>query len=382
MFMPERKIAILGAGNGGHAMAAHKSLDGFDVNLYELPRFEDNVQKVLATKTITVEWPDREKEVEIHDVTTDILSAIEGVELIFVIMPAFGHKTIAEICAPHLEDGQVVILMPGSGGSLEFARILDEYGGPKDVTICECSTLPYGARLSGPAHVVIHIEALTLPTGVFPANRTTETIAKLKEVYPTITPATNVIEAALNNPNPIAHPAATLLSATRIEYSEGEFYLYKEGMTPSVARVFEALDRERHMLLNKLGLKFHHCQDVELIDHNLGETVQACYENILKTTMDAAFGAQSIDAGIQMRGPSSMMDRYITEDVPYGLVLNSSLGRLVGIPTPVTDSIIDITGAINRIDYWVEGRGLDQLGLTGMTIEQIQEYLDTKKKEI
>jgi opine dehydrogenase len=380
--MRKQRIAILGAGNGGHAMAAHKSLDGIDVNLFELPRFENNVQKVLATKTITIEWPDREETVEIHDVTTDILSALKGVELIFVVTPAFGHKTMAELCAPHLADGHIVVLMPGSGGSLEFARILDERGSEKDVVICESSTLPYGARLSGPGHVIIHIEALILPTGVFPANRTTETIAKLKEVYPAITPATNVIEAALNNPNPIVHPAATLLSATRIEYSDGEFYLYKEGMTPSVARVYEALDRERHMLLNKLGLKFHHFQDLGLIDHNLGETIQACYEDILMTTMDAAFGDQSIDAGIQMRGPTSMMDRYITEDVPYGLVLISSLGHLVGIPTPVTDSIIEITGAINRTDYRKEGRGIDQLGLGMMTIEQIHEYLDTKKKEI
>ena len=34
---------VIGAGNGGHAMAAHKTLDGFEVSLFELPRFADRI---------------------------------------------------------------------------------------------------------------------------------------------------------------------------------------------------------------------------------------------------------------------------------------------------------------------------------------------------
>jgi opine dehydrogenase len=250
-------------------------------------------------------------------------------------------------------------------------------GVDKAVLLCESCTLPYGARLAGPGHVLIHAEAVTLPTGVFPANRTDEAIGKLQEVYPAITPATNVLEAAINNPNPIVHPAATLLSVTRIEYSGGEFYLYREGMTPAVARVYEAMEQERLAILDRLGLKLHHYAGLDARGYNLGETLEECHERILNTSMDAAFGAESIEVGIKMKGPTLMQDRYVTEDVPYGLVLLATLGWLLDVPTPITDAVVNLCGAINRADYWAEGRGVDELGLGGMSVEQIEAFLET-----
>jgi len=370
-----KKIVVIGAGNGGQAMAAHKTLDGFEVSLFELPRFANNIRNVLDTGHITIEWPERKETVTVHHVTTDIATALRGAEIVFVVAPAFGHKTMAEACAPYVEDDQIIILMPGSGGSLEFANIFKAQGVDKDILLCECCTLPYGARLAKPGHVLIHIEAVTLPTGVFPAHRTEEAIARLQEIYPAIVPTENVLEAAINNPNPIVHPAATLLSATRIEYSWGEFYLYKEGMTPAVARVYEALERERLALLDRLGLTLYHCAGLEARGYNLGETVEECHNRILNTSMDAAFGVDSIEEGIQMKGPASMQDRFVTEDVPYGLVLFSTLGKLLDIPTPISDAIINLSGAINRIDYWAQGRGVNELGLGGMSLEQIRTFL-------
>ena len=163
---------------------------------------------------------------------------------------------------------------------------------------------------------------------------------------------------------------------TRIEYSGGEFYLYREGMTPAVARVYEALERERLAILDRLGLKFHHYAGLDARGYNLGNTLEECHDRILNTSMDAAFGAGSIEAGIQMKGPASMQDRFVTEDVPYGLVLLSTLGRLVDIPTPISDAIVSLSGAINRADYWAEGRGVNELGLGGMSIEQVQAFLE------
>ena len=148
-------------------------------------------------------------------------------------------------------------------------------------------------------------------------------------------------------------------------------------MTPSVARVYEALARERLALLDGLGLKHHHHAGLDPEGYDLGETLDECHDRILNSSMDAAFGAGSIEAGIQMKGPKSMQDRYITEDVPYGLVLLSTLGRLLSIPTPISDAVINLCGVINRTDYWTEGRGVDQLGLGGMSVEQIEAFLET-----
>jgi opine dehydrogenase len=373
--MEKGLVAVLGGGNGGHAVAANLSLAGFKVNFFELPMFADSFEKVLRTKEIQIEGVSIDGVAKLNLATTDIQQAIKEAEVIFVITPAFGHKAMAEVCAPFVQDGQIIVLMPGSGGSLEFVNIFKQKRVKREITFAESSTLPYGARLKGPGYVSVLINAVILPTGVFPSKKTEEVIPKLKLFYPMITPAKDVLEAAINNPNPIVHPVATLLSATRIEHSKGEFYLYAEGMTPSVARTYESLNHERLAICKALGYKLHHWDNLEFKNYNLGETEEECRYRILNTSMDASFGKDGIYAGIKMKGPEHLKDRYVTEDVPYGMVLLSTLGDLLGIPTPTHDAVIQLASVINRTDYWKTGRGIKQLGLSHLDKKRLKKFL-------
>jgi len=282
---------------------------------------------------------------------------------------------MAEFCAPYVQDGQLIILMPGSGGSLEFVKIFKEKKVKKEVTFAESCTLPYGTRLKSSGHISVFIHAVVLPTGVFPAKRTDEVISRLKQFYPTIIPTKDVLEAAINNPNPIVHPVATLLSATRIEHSKGEFYLYAEGMTPSVARAYESLNEERLSICKAMGYKLYHWDNLDFKNYNLGETEEECRYRILNTSMDAAFGKDGIYAGIKMKGPEHLKDRYITEDVPYGMVLISTLGNLLGIPTPTHDAVIQLCSIINRTNYWKTGRGVKELSISKMDKKSLKTFL-------
>jgi len=373
--MEKDLIAVLGGGNGGHAVAANLSLAGFKVNFFELPQFAESFEKVLRTKEIQIQGISIDGVAKLNLATTDIQQAIKDAEVIFVITPAFGHKAMAEISAPFVQDGQIIVLMPGSGGSLEFINIFKQKKVKREITFAESCTLPYGARLKGPGHVSVLINAMILPTGVFPSKKTEEVIPKLKQFYPMITPAKDVLEAAINNPNPIVHPVATLLSATRIEHSKGEFYLYAEGMTPAVARAYESLNQERLSICKALGYKLHHWDNLEFKNFNLGETEEECRYRILNTSMDAAFGKDGIYAGIKMKGPEHLKDRYVTEDVPYGMVLLSTLGDLLGVPTPTHDAVIQLASVINRTDYWKTGRGMKQLGLSTLDKKGLKKFL-------
>jgi opine dehydrogenase len=373
--MEKDLIAVLGGGNGGHAVAANLSLAGFKVNFFELPQFAESFEKVLRTKEIQIQGISIDGVAKLNLATTDIQQAIKDAEVIFVITPAFGHKAMAEISAPFVQDGQIIVLMPGSGGSLEFINIFKQKKVKREITFAESCTLPYGARLKGPGHVSVLINAMILPTGVFPSKKTEEVIPKLKQFYPMIIPAKDVLEAAINNPNPIVHPVATLLSATRIEHSKGEFYLYAEGMTPAVARAYESLNQERLSICKALGYKLHHWDNLEFKNFNLGETEEECRYRILNTSMDAAFGKDGIYAGIKMKGPEHLKDRYVTEDVPYGMVLLSTLGDLLGVPTPTHDAVIQLASVINRTDYWKTGRGMKQLGLSTLDKKGLKKFL-------
>jgi opine dehydrogenase len=378
--MEKDLIAVLGGGNGGHAVAANLSLAGFKVNFFELPQFADSFEKVLRTKEVRIEGVSTDGVAKLNLATTNIGQAIKDAEVIFVITPAFGHKAMADACAPFAQDGQTIILMPGSGGSLEFANIFKKKKIKKEITFAESSALPYGARFKGPGYISVLINAVILPTGVFPSKRTNDVLQKLKKFYPVILPAKDVLEAAINNPNPVVHPVATLLSATRIEHSKGEFYLYAEGLTPSVARAFESLNEERLSICKALGYKLYHWDNLEFKNYNLGETEEECRYRILNTSMDASFGKDGIYAGIKMKGPEHLRDRYVTEDIPYGMVLLSTLGDLIGIPTPTHDAVIQLASVINRTNYWKTGRGVKELGLSRMTKQSLKKFLFEGKK--
>ena len=373
--MEKDLVAVLGGGNGGHAVAANLALAGFKVNFFELPQFAESFERVLRTKEIRIEGVSIDGTAKLNLATIDIQQAIKDAEVIFVITPAFGHKTMAEVCAPFVQDGQIIVLMPGSGGSLEFVKIFKQKKTRREIIFAESCTLPYGARLKGSGHVSVLIHAIVLPTGVFPSKKTNEVIPKLKQFYPTIMPATDVLEAAINNPNPIVHPVATLFSATRIERSRGEFYLYAEGMTPSVARAFESLNDERLSICKALVYKLYHWDNLEFKNYNLGETEEECRYRILNTSMDAAFGKDAIYAGIKMKGPVNLKDRFVTEDVPYGMVLISTLGDLLGIPTPTHDAVIQLASVVNRTNYWKTGRGIKELGLSRLDKRTLKRYL-------
>jgi len=373
--MEKDLVAVLGGGNGGHAVAAELALAGLKVNFFELPHFAATFEKVLRTKEVRTEGISGENTAKLNMATTEVQQAIRDAQVLFVITPSFGHKAMAEACAPFVQDGQIILLMPGSGGSLEFARIFRQKKVKREILFAESATLPYGARLKGPGHVSLFINAILLPTGVFPSNRTPEVIPTLKRFYPFITSAKDVLEAAINNPNPVVHPAATLLSATRIEHSKGEFYLYAEGMTPAVARTFESLNEERLALCKAMGYKLHHWDNIDFKGYNLGETEEECRYRILNTSMDSCFGKDGIYAGIKMKGPEQMKDRYITEDVPYGMVLLSTLGNLLGVPTPTHDALIQLASVINRTNYLRTGRGVKELGLGSMDKQRLKTYL-------
>ena len=377
--MEKDLVAVLGGGNGGHAVAANLSLNGYKVNFFELPQFAEPFERVLRTKEIRIEGISIDGTAKLNLATTDMQQAIKETEIIFVVTPAFGHKAMAEVCAPFVQDGQIIVLMPGSGGSLEFVKIFKQKKVKPEITFAETCTLPYGARLKSSGHVSVFIHAVILPTGVFPSKRTNEVIPKLKQYYPIITPAKDVMEAAINNPNPIVHPVATLLSATRIEHAKGEFYLYAEGMTPSVARAYESLNQERLSICKALGYRLYHWDNLEFRDYNLGETEEECRYRILNTSMDAAFGKDGIYAGIKMKGPEHMKDRYVTEDVPYGMVLLSTLGDLLGVPTPTHNAVIQLSSVINRTDYLRTGRGMKELDLSKWDKKGLKKFLKEGK---
>ena len=250
-----KQIAVIGAGNGGTAMAGDLTLAGHTCRLFEFEQWGQNVNAVNERGGIQVTGVAHTGFARVALATTDLKSAVDGADLIMVTTQALTHKLVAEGLAPLVRSGQTIVLWPGSGGTLETRRIFDIAGVTADVILAEGATLPYCCRrLEGPGTVNIHrIDGPRNYVAALPATRTPELMEKLKDVYDTVVPAQSIIEPALYNPNIIVHPAGALFNMGRIEFSHGEFWMYKEGITPSVKKIINGMDREREAIMTRLG---------------------------------------------------------------------------------------------------------------------------------
>jgi opine dehydrogenase len=76
-------------------------------------------------------------------------------------------------------------------------------------------------------------------------------------------------------------------------------------------------------------------------------------------------------------GPHDLNSRYFTEDAPHGLVPWSIIGKAVGVETPVIDSIINIYDVVHDRDWRADGRSSGDLGLDGLSVDQILAYVRT-----
>ena len=156
-----------------------------------------------------------------------------------VVVPSSAHADIARECAPHLRDGQIVVLHPGRTlGAIEFKKVLCDHGCKADVTIAEAETFIYASRSDGPAQARIFRIKEAVPLAALPATRTAQVLEALAPAYPQFIDGVSVLHTGLNNMGAIFHPALTMLNAGRIESTHGDFEFYIEGVTPSTARVF------------------------------------------------------------------------------------------------------------------------------------------------
>ncbi len=349
--MEPKRVAVIGAGNGGKAMAADLGLRGHTVCLFEFPEYEDRAMAIQKAGGIRLTGVAGNGFVPLPLVTTDIAAALEGADVVFVATQAQGHRRFAELARAHLVKGQVVVLFPGSGGTLEVAQVLGEEVGR--VMLGEASTLPYACRSEGENHINIHRVVGKNFASALPSRMTGELIGLTESLYP-LSAVDNVLVAALINPNIIIHTVGSLLNVGRIEFSKGEFYIYKEGITPSVQKVVEALDSEKQAVLSALGVK------------------PVSYYEATSQMLNMSFEEF---ARISSKGPFNMQDRYITEDVPNGLTLLATLGEMLGVSTPTADSIIHLFSTINGVDYRATGRSVKNLGLSRMSLDGLRSFL-------
>jgi opine dehydrogenase len=355
---------VIGAGNGGKAMAAHLALMDRKVVLYN--RTFDHIELIAERGGIdlTTAGGGPNGFGRFALVTSDLEAALKDAEVIMVVLPSSAHAEVARHASPYLKDGQVIVLHPGrTCGAIEFDAVLRQTNCTAKVTIAEAETFIYASRANGPAQAHIFRIKEAVPLAALPAKCTQQVLEIINDVYPQFVDGHNVLHTGLNNMGAIFHPALTLLNAGRIESTFGDFEFYIEGVTPSVARVLEVLDRERVTVASALGIRARTAM----------EWLQLAY-NVTGEDLNEAIHNQSGYYGI--KAPTTLNHRYIFEDVPMSLVPIASMAQAYGVNVRGIDSIIRLACIIHRTDYWRRGRTLDRLGLRGLSVTEITNYVN------
>lgn len=349
------KVTVIGAGNGGLAVASHLALTGHKINLYSI--FKGELEPIISKGGIELEGVEEGFAV-LNKVTNNVKLALDGADLIMIVTPANAHAKIARDCAPYLKDNQVVILNPGrTGGALEFSKILIEEKIKNKPIIGEAQTLIYACRKISPTKAVIYGVKKSLSVASFPAKNIEKLMKVLNRAYPQFVPAANVLETSLNNIGAIFHPAPTILNSARIESGE-KFDYYHEGITPVVATVLENIDRERLEVAKALKVKVQSA--IEFLKESYGVKADSLYQAI-----------QNNIAYKGVKAPTTINTRYLTEDIPMSLVPIASIGYQLGVPTPNIDSIIKIGSTMLKMDFRKLGRTVDKLGLNNLSSTEI-----------
>ncbi len=342
---------------------------GLRVTLYN--RTFDHISALKARGGIDLESPEGGPHgfAQMALVTSSMEEALRQAQVIMVVVPSSGHAEIARRAAPYLRDGQIIVLHPGrTCGTLEFVKTLQDQGCTADVTVSEAETFIYASRTDGPAQARIFRIKEAVPLAALPATRTQAVLEAIHPAYPQFIDGGNVLSTGLNNMGAIFHPALTLLNAGWIEATHGDYQFYIDGVTPSVARVLEVLDRERVTVASSLGLRARTGLEwLEMAYNTTGEDLHEAIHN-----QPGYYG---------IKAPSTLNHRYIFEDVPASLVPIASLGERFGVSVRGMDSIIRLACIVHRTDYWRRGRTVEKLGLGDLSVSELTRYVNEGVRE-
>ena len=358
-------VAIIGAGIGGVYLAAELGIAGFKLRLHDID--DTRLADVRAFGGIDVEG-EKAGFAAVERATTDLQSAVDGADVVIVVTGGNAQATVARSLAPLLVDGQVILLIQGNtGGSLIMRRALDAAGCRADVAVTEMDNYPYSCRRLAPTRIRPIVAKRWLQIATFPGNRIAAVFPRLSPLFPQAVAAPNTLYTGFTNANAMLHVANCVANAARIESGDG-YRFYAEGVTPAVARLYQAINRERVAVATAVGATVPTLED--WFDRVYGVREESLVETCRRLTYNP-------DGPYQATGtPSSLDHKFITEDVPTGLVPISALGAVAEVPTPAIDALVELARIMTGKDFAAEARTLARLGLSGMSATEICRVID------
>lgn len=368
------KIAVFGNQplNLGYAIAADLAFSGHEVNFFDLPGDQDATLPLKKLGGIQVSGDPRELVsgktglARLNMITTNPETALKDADVLFIDAPIHAFEARLGAIAPFIRNETVLHFNYfGYWSSLRVANVLRK-AGKEEVILTECPSSLYYAR-GKDGFLDFQVMKKELSVSVFPSEKSTETFSVLNQLYPQFMPAKNVLHTNFENQNILWHPPIALLNVAHFDrlkkQGETSVHFYNTGITEHTARLTETQDKEREALCNAYGVPYTPLAD--LIKKYVGGTGKTMAEIQMSSNFIQHRPSYDIDLWTQ----------WLQWDVPFGLVPMVSLADLAGIPMPVHRGLIDLFCALFQTDFWAKGAGLRELGLEGLSVNEIVQYV-------
>lgn len=289
-----------------------------------------------------------------------LAAAATDADLIVIATTLRAHPGLAaELGRVQVTAG--VLLVPGGvGGALTVAASL-----PTASFVAELPGFPYLADLDSDGTLCIRAIKRGLPMGVLPAVMSEEASRCTRDLLADAPRLVSVMETSLGNTNVLIHPPLVLTNWSRIEQRE-PFRLYREGLSRAGARLIESIDLERRAVAHAFGLPAPTLLDLMLSFY--------ADQDMRGSNLADALG--SFPPFADTPGPMSVDHRYVTDDVPFGLVPLAALGQLAGVATPTIDALIEILSTFSGHHLRAEGRSIAGMGLAGSSLSDVRVKTD------
>lgn len=353
------RVSILGAGGVAYGTAAYLSQAGHDPMIWS-PSGKRTVQlaagePLVATNAIEGSFHPR--------IASNCAQAVSEADVVMLILPGFGHKATLDAAAPHIREGQSVIISSHmSFGALYLSRLLAARGIRVPI-IAWGTTLTTGPQIS-PTEVKVVTVRQKIDLATVPESAGDKALALCTQLFgDRFVKRDGLLAIALSNLNPQNHLAISLMNLTRME--RGESWNQGENVTPAVGRLIEALDLERLAIATAFGVSVRTVQE----HFSLSFHVPVASVSDMNQEMHRN--------GNGGTGPKTAQSRYVLEDVPFGLLATAQLGRIAGVPAPLHEAGIALFSAAYGRDFTQENDLLRALDIESLSVGKLQQFTRT-----
>ena len=362
------QIAICGGGNAAHVLTGLlSSRKEYSVHVYtpfgdEAQRWQDGVAQAGGITVVTTNGKVLGRP---SSIGSDPSAAVAGSQLILLALPAFAHESIIKQIAEHIPPGAWVGALPARGGFDLCARdILSRRS--KEIGIFGLQTLPWACRIQqyGQQVMILGTKEQVDLTAWPPALANIISSSLQAPLGVKLNPIASFLSLTLADTGQLIHPG--IMYGLFHDWT-GESYerprLFYQGVDASIAETLQQMSDEVQVV--RRALEAHYPElDLSAV-RPLGEWLQRSYRRSIEDsrTLQSSFTTNRSYAGLpapmQQRDGGFIPDfhsRYLSEDVPFGLLVTRGIAELAGIVTPVVDSVL--TWAQKRLDreYLVDGK--------------------------